>query len=118
MSSRERGERPPPSEVHGLSELVNRMVVGAHERFPRLHRPLLGVVALLGAVCCVAVVARFSLLPLLPLPLLAVAGFAITRMRPNLPHRRKLLFWSAVVLATTSVAFWLMATIGRYYHAE
>jgi len=94
------------------------VVVFAYDRFPRMYRVLMGLIIVLAGVCCVAVVVRFSVLPLLPLPLLAVAAFALSRTRPNLDHRRKLLCWSAVFLAAFSVAFWMMAAVGRYYHAE
>ncbi|OZM74235.1 hypothetical protein CFN78_03515 [Amycolatopsis antarctica] len=104
--------------MHGFSELTQRMIVGAYERCTRLHRVLALTMGLLAVSCAAASVSRFSLLPVLPLPLLGLAAFALSRMRHNLDRRRRLLRWAIMFTGALFVAFWTMAVLGRYYHAD
>jgi hypothetical protein len=103
-----------PDDVRGISELAQRIVTSTYLHHPRLHRVLMVVLGVLMGVCVVATVTRLSPLPLLPVPLLAVAGYALRQARADPEDRRRVLAWSCLFLAATLVAFWLMSVVARW----
>ncbi|MEC3979107.1 hypothetical protein [Amycolatopsis sp. H20-H5] len=104
-----------PGETRSLGDLTERIVNAAYLEHPRLHRALVIVLVVLTGTCVVAVASRLSPLPLLPVPLFLVAGFALHRVRavPEGEHR-PLLVWSGFYLAATIVGFWLISVVGRW----
>ena len=119
-------QAPPPPEPHpapagdapagkllGFRELSERVVASAFERSPWLNRVLMGVLAVFTGTCVVAVVARLSPLPLLPVPLFLVAGYGLRRAR-GVQERRQLSSWVLLFAIATVVGFWLIAVVGRW----
>jgi hypothetical protein len=103
-----------PGDVRGISDLAQRIVTATYLGHPRLHRGLVVVVGVLVATCVIAVATRLSPLPLLPVPLLAVAAYALRRIRSTNDNHRLLLAWSALFLLATLVGFWLMSVVARW----
>jgi hypothetical protein len=103
-----------PGEVQGISDLAQRIVTATYLGHPKLRRGLTIVIAVLVATCVIATVTRLSFLPLLPVPLLAVAAYALRRMRATNDDHRLLLAWSALFLLATLLGFWLMSVVARW----
>jgi hypothetical protein len=103
-----------PGEVQGISDLAQRIVTATYLGHPRLHRSLVIVVGVLVATCIIAGATRLSPLPLLPVPLLAVAAYALRRIRSTNDNHRLLLAWSALFLLATLVGFWLISVVARW----
>ncbi|WP_158880663.1 hypothetical protein [Amycolatopsis anabasis] len=101
-------------DVRGIADLAQRIVAAAYLRHPGMHRCLVLGLGVLLASCLVATGTRLSMLPLLPVPVFAVAGFALHRMRATAEHRRALLVWSALFAVATLVGFWLMSVVARW----
>ncbi|MFE0027718.1 hypothetical protein [Amycolatopsis sp. NPDC059021] len=101
-------------EVGGIRELSERVVFSMYRRFPWLHKALLGMLVVFTGTCLVAVVTRLSPLPLLPLPLFAISGYTLWRIRDVRDSRGPLLTWSLFFVVTTAVGFWLMSVIARW----
>jgi hypothetical protein len=108
------GSQGGPGEVEGISDLAQRIVTATYLGHPRLHRGLVIVVGVLIATCVIAVATRLSPLPLLPVPLLAVAAYALRRIRSTKDNHRLLLGWSALFLLATLIGFWLISVVARW----
>lgn len=101
-------------DVQGISDLTYRIIT-PYLRHERLHRVSFVALVVLAAVCLIASVARLSPLPLLPVPLLAVAYWGLRRVR-SAEGDRPLLFWSSVFLAAILLGFWAISVVGGWLH--
>ncbi|GAB3159171.1 hypothetical protein GCM10027258_71820 [Amycolatopsis stemonae] len=114
-------QAPPPPEpalvqvgpVLGFRELSERVIASVFDRYPWLNRVLMGVLAVCTGTCVVAVVARLSPLPLLPVPLFLLAGYSLWRAR-GVSERRSLFNWVLLFAIATMVGFWLISVVGRW----
>ena len=114
---------PPPAPVPvepasaapvlGFRELSERVIASAFDRYPWLHRVLMGVLAVFTGTCVVAVVARLSPLPLIPVPLFVVAGYALRQSRAA-TGRRQFVNWVVLFALATLIGFWLISVVGRW----
>jgi hypothetical protein len=109
------GAEGGPGEVRGISDLAQRIVTATYLGHPRLHRGLVITVGVLVATCVIAVATRWSFLPLVPVPLFAVAAFALRRIRLTKHNYRYLLAWSGLFVIATLVGFWLMSVVARRF---
>jgi hypothetical protein len=101
-------------EVRGISDLAQRIVTATYLGHPKLHRSLVVVLVVLAVTCLIATGTRLSLLPLLPIPLFAIAAFALRRIRLTKDAHRLLLAWSALYILATLLGFWLMSVVARW----
>jgi hypothetical protein len=101
-------------EVRGISDLAQRIVTATYLGHPKLHRSLVVVLAVLAVTCLIATGTRLSFLPLLPIPLFAIAAFALRRIRSTKDDHRQLLAWSALFILATLLGFWLMSVVARW----
>jgi hypothetical protein len=101
-------------EVRGISDLAQRIVTMTYLGHPKLHRSLVVVLTVLAVTCLIATGTRLSFLPLLPIPLLAIAAFALRRIRSTKEDHRLLLAWSALFILATLLGFWLMSVVARW----
>jgi hypothetical protein len=114
-------QAPPPPEpapvsggpVLGFRELSERVIASVFDRYPWLNRVLMGVLAVCAGTCVVAVVSRLSPLPLIPVPLFVIAGYALWRAR-GVTERRPLVNWVLLFGVATMVGFWLISVVGRW----
>ena len=110
---------PPPAEpdetgpVLGFRELSERVVASAFDRYPWLHRVLMGVLAVCTGTCVVAVVSRLSPLPLLPVPLFLLSGYGLWQAR-GARGRRQLFNWMLLAGLAALTGFWLISVVGRW----
>jgi hypothetical protein len=100
-------------DVRGISDLTFRIIT-PYLSNSTLHRYAKIVLIVLAAVCLIATAVRFSALPLLPLPLLGGAYYALRRMRAAGEDDEPLLIWSSTFLAATLLGFWLMSVVARW----
>lgn len=103
----------PAAPVLGFRELSERVIASVAERYPWLHRVLMGVLAVFTGTCVVAVVSRLSPLPLIPVPLFLVGAYGLWRAR-GVTERRQLFNWVLLFGLSTLVGFWLIAVVGRW----
>ncbi|ANN19664.1 hypothetical protein SD37_31300 [Amycolatopsis orientalis] len=105
-----------PREVRGLVELTERIVIGAYRGHPWIPRALTITLGVLVATCLVAGVVRLSPLPLIPLPLFAVSGYALIRVKAarSAAANRALVAWTGLFTAATLAGFWLISMAGRW----
>jgi hypothetical protein len=103
----------PAGPVLGFRELSERVIASVFDRYPWLNRVLMGVLAVFTGTCVVAVVARLSPLPLIPVPLFLVAGYALWRARA-VTERRPLVNWVLLFAAAAVLGFWLISVVGRW----
>ncbi|MET8997399.1 hypothetical protein [Amycolatopsis sp. Hca4] len=103
----------PAAPVLGFRELSERVIASVADRYPWLHRVLLGVLAVFTGTCVVAVVSRLSPLPLIPVPLFVVAAYGLRQAR-GVTERRQLFNWVLLFAVATTVGFWLIAVVGRW----
>ena len=103
----------PAGTVLGFRELSERVIASVFDRYPWLNRVLTGVLAVFTGTCVVAVVARLSPLPLIPVPLFVVAGYGLWRAR-GVTARRQLFNWVLLFGLATMVGFWLISVVGRW----
>ncbi|MEV6879507.1 hypothetical protein [Amycolatopsis sp. NPDC051128] len=103
----------PAGTVLGFRELGERVIASVFDRYPWLNRVLMGVLAVCTGTCVVAVVARLSPLPLIPVPLFVVAGYGLWRAR-GVTERRQLVNWVLLFALATVVGFWLISVVGRW----
>ncbi|SFW73666.1 hypothetical protein [Amycolatopsis australiensis] len=103
----------PAGPVLGFRELSERVIASASDRYPWLNRVLMGMLAVFTGTCVVAVVARLSPLPLIPIPLFLVGGYALWRARA-VTERRALFNWVLLFGVATMVGFWLISVVGRW----
>jgi hypothetical protein len=101
-------------EVRGFSDLAQRLVTATYLEHPRLHRALVVVLSVLTVTCLIAVGTRLSALPLIPIPLLGIAAYALRRIRTTGNDHRQLLSWTALFLLATLLGFWLMSVVARW----
>ncbi|WP_033261160.1 hypothetical protein [Amycolatopsis vancoresmycina] len=106
-------DEPAAGPVLGFRELSERVIASVFDRYPRLDRVLMGVLAVFTGTCVVAVVSRLSPLPLIPVPLFVVAGFALRQAR-GVTGRRQLVNWILLFALATLVGFWLISVVGRW----
>jgi len=104
---------PERRDVRGISDLTFRIIT-PYLSNPVLHRCLRVVLLVLGVVCLVATGVRLSPLPLLPLPLFAVAYYALRRARAAGNNDRALLVWFATLFAAFVLGFWVLSLAGRW----
>lgn len=97
-------------DVRGISDLTYRIVT-PYLRDGRLYRVCSVILAVFGAVCLAGSIVRLSPWPLVPLPMLGVAYFALRRTR-SAEADRPLVAWSTVFLCGSLVGFWLMSFVG------
>jgi hypothetical protein len=103
----------PAGRVLGFRELSERVIASVADRYPWLNRVLMGVLAVCTGTCVVAVVARLSPLPLIPVPLFVVGAYGLWRAR-GLTERRQLFNWVLLFAVATMVGFWLISVVGRW----
>lgn len=103
----------PAGRPLGFRELSERVIASVFERYRWLNRVLMGVLAVCTGTCVVAVVARLSPLPLIPVPLFLVAGYGLWQAR-GVRDRRQLFSWVLLFGLATIVGFWLIAVVGRW----
>jgi hypothetical protein len=103
----------PAGRVLGFRELSERVIASVAVRYPWLNRVLMGVLAVFTGTCVVAVVARLSPLPLIPVPLFVVAAYGLWQAR-GVTERRQLFNWVLLFAVATMVGFWLIAVVGRW----
>jgi hypothetical protein len=107
------GGDEPAEKVLGFRELSERVVASVFVRYPWLDRALMGMLAVLTGTCVVAVVARLSPLPLIPVPLFLAGGYALWQLR-GVRDRRQLLSWVMLFGIATLAGFWLISVVGRW----
>ena len=103
----------PAGPVLGFRELSERVIASAADRYPWLNRVLMGMLAVFTGTCVVAVVSRLSPLPLIPVPLFLVAGYALWRAR-GVTERRPLVNWVLLFAVAAVAGFWLISVVGRW----
>lgn len=103
-----------PDDVRGISDLAQRIVTSTYLGRPRLQKALGTVVVVLVSLCLIATVARLNPAPLIPVPVLALGGYAYRRMRATPENHRALLRWSCAYLTAVLLGFWLMSVIARW----
>ena len=103
----------PAGPVLGFRELSERVIASVADRYPWLHRVLMGMLAVFTGTCVVAVVSRLSPLPLIPVPLFVVAAYGLRQAR-GVTERRQLFNWVLLFALATIVGFWLIAVVGRW----
>ncbi|MEV7094079.1 hypothetical protein AB0M80_14720 [Amycolatopsis sp. NPDC051045] len=103
----------PAGRVLGFRELSERVIVSVADRYPWLNRVLMGMLAVFTGTCVVAVVARLSPLPLIPVPLFVVAAYGLWQAR-GVTERRQLFNWVLLFAVATMVGFWLISVVGRW----
>ena len=103
----------PAGKVLGFRELSERVIASVFDRYPWLNRVLMGILAVFTGTCVVAVVARLSPLPLIPVPLFVAGGYGLWQAR-GATARRQLFNWVLLFALTTLVGFWLIAVVGRW----
>ncbi|HEY3471171.1 MAG TPA: hypothetical protein VGL47_38970 [Amycolatopsis sp.] len=106
-------EDAPAGPVLGFRELSERVIASVFDRYPWLNRALMGVLAVFTGTCVVAVVARLSPLPLLPIPLFLLGGYGLWQAR-GVSDRRQLFNWVLLFALATTVGFWLISVVGRW----
>lgn len=106
-------EDAPTGPVLGFRELSERVIASVFDRYPWLNRALMGVLAVFTGTCVVAVVARLSPLPLLPIPLFLLGGYGLWQAR-GVSDRRQLFNWVLLFALATTVGFWLISVVGRW----
>lgn len=99
--------------VLGFRELSERVIASAVDRYPWLNRALMGVLAVCTGTCVIAVVARLSPLPLIPVPLFLLGGYGLWQAR-GVTDRRQLFNWVLLFALATMVGFWLISVVGRW----
>ncbi|HVV11939.1 hypothetical protein [Amycolatopsis sp.] len=99
-------------DVRGISDLTYRIITPFLSD-PLVHRCVQVVLIVLTAVCVVATGVRLSALPLLPIPLFAVAYYALRRVRVA-SSDRLLVIWSSTLLAAVVVGFWFLSVVGTW----
>lgn len=92
--------------------MAARIVDAARLRHPRLHIAFVSALAVLGLVCVLATVVRFSPLPLLPLAPFALGAYAECRARSARTDQH-LLRWLTGAACAVAVGFWLLSVVGR-----
>ncbi|MEU0537689.1 hypothetical protein [Amycolatopsis tolypomycina] len=110
----EPGGTAPAAPALGFRELSERVIASVADRYPWLHRVLMGMLAVFTGTCVVAVVSRLSPLPLIPVPLFVVAAYALRQAHGVTDDRRRLFNWVLLFALTTMVGFWLIAVVGRW----
>lgn len=103
----------PAGPVLGFRELSERVIASVADRYPWLNRVLMGVLAVFTGTCVVAVVARLSPLPLIPVPLFLVAAYGL-RQASGATGRRQLFNWVLLFALATVLGFWLISVVGRW----
>ncbi|HVW41230.1 MAG TPA: hypothetical protein VHC18_07765 [Amycolatopsis sp.] len=104
---------PERRDVRGISDLTYRILT-PYLGNPLLHRALWIVLLVLTVVCLVATGVRLSPLPLLPIPLFAVAYYALRRVRAAGDNDRGLLVWFLTLLVSGLVGFYLLSLASRW----
>ena len=104
---------PERRDVRGISDLTYRIIT-PYLSNPLLHRALWAVLLVLALVCLVATGVRLSPLPLVPIPLFAVAYYALRRVRAAGDNDRALLIWFLTLLGAGVVGFWALSVVGGW----
>lgn len=108
---------PPPASNDapsvGIVELSERVVASILTRVPWLYRAGNIMLAVFAVVCLVAVGTRLSALPLIPLPLFALAWYFLRFLRAA-DTRRLQLRWALLTALATMVGFWLISVVARW----
>ncbi|HWD05520.1 MAG TPA: hypothetical protein VG674_24040 [Amycolatopsis sp.] len=97
----------------GILELSERVVASVLTRCPWLYRAGTIVLAVFSAVCLVAIPTRLSPLPVIPLPLFALAWYFLRFLRAA-ETRRQQLRWAVLTALATMVGFWLVSVVARW----
>jgi len=100
-------------DVRGISDLTLRILT-PYLSSTALHRTVLVLLTLMTLACVVAAPVRLSGWPLLPLPVLALAFFALHKVRAAGERHRPLLRWSSTLAAATLFGLWLISVMGRW----
>lgn len=102
------------SATRELGELTQRFVDVVPLGHRWTHRVAAITLGVFAAVCLAATFTRLSALPLIPLPAVAVAGFAHYRAR-RAGDDRGLLFWSGAMVGAALIALYLISIVGRMF---
>ncbi|MET7994307.1 hypothetical protein ABZU76_25765 [Amycolatopsis sp. NPDC005232] len=117
VSDEDEATSPPPASTDapsvGIVELSERVVASILTRFPWLYRAGNIMLAVFAVVCLVAVGTRLSALPLIPLPLFALAWYFLRFLRVA-ETRRLQLRWALLTALATMVGFWLISVVARW----
>ncbi|MFI5610552.1 hypothetical protein [Amycolatopsis sp. NPDC051903] len=97
----------------GIVELSERVVASILGRCPWLYRAGTITLAVFSAVCLVAIATRLSALPLIPIPLFALAWYFLRFLRAA-DTRRLQLRWALLTALATMVGFWLVSVVARW----
>lgn len=97
----------------GIVELSERVVASILTRFPWLYRAGTVLLAVFAVFCLAGVATRLSPLPLIPLPLFALAWYFLRFLRAA-DTRRLQLRWALLTALSTMVGFWLISVVARW----
>ena len=102
---------PERRDVRGISDLTYSIIT-PYLSNPLLQRAVWIVLLALTLVCLIATGVRLSPLPLLPVPLFAVAYYALRRARAaGGDNDRSLLIWFLALLAAGLAGFWVLSMV-------
>ncbi|WP_326837756.1 hypothetical protein VSH64_23195 [Amycolatopsis rhabdoformis] len=97
----------------GIVELSERVVSSILTRCPWLYRAGSILLAVFAVFCLAGVATRLSALPLIPLPLFALAWYFLRFLRAA-EARRLQLRWALLTALSTMVGFWLISVVARW----
>lgn len=100
-------------DVRGISDLTYRIIL-PYLSNALLHRIVRIALLVLAAICLVATVVRLSPLPLIPIPIFAIAYWALHRSERAGDSDRALLTWSSLCLAASLIGFWALSVVGTW----
>lgn len=103
---------PDGDQDADFDDLASKFVRVARLRHPRAHLVLRVLLGVLAAVCLLATITRASLVPLIPLAGLAVAGYAAWRFRAATTDRQ-LVGRVTVFAVAVAVSLWSMSYLAR-----
>lgn len=100
-------------DVRGISDLTYRIIL-PYLGNATLHRVMRIVLLVLAAVCLLATGVRLSPLPLIPVPIFAIAYWALRKTARAGDNDRALLVWSGLWLAASIIGFWALSVVGHW----
>ncbi|GAB3581462.1 hypothetical protein GCM10027445_53360 [Amycolatopsis endophytica] len=100
-------------DVRGISDLTFRILT-PYLSSAVLYKTMLVLLTLMALACVAAAPVRLSVLPLIPLPVIGVACYALHRMRSAGSDHRPLLLWSCLMFAGSLLGLWLISVMGHW----